>query len=143
MLLTNFSTNLFKPKQPPTKPVMTIPFLNELRDSRSQAKVTEQCRKCSRQLVGHLYKWTEGSDIPSLKTWGQNTFLGVDLPLFQEYLMEHFILLTDDKKQWLLDPAIADRIYAACTADDSPLELASLAIERTKRKEYYDNEKHT
>jgi hypothetical protein len=115
---------------------MVIPHLKDADNFRCEDKVRQICRKCAEQLSAHLFRWAkQWPSRSTLKTYdkAQRRFVGLDLSLFQDYLMNHFIIKTPDGNQWLLDRSIAARIWSECVADDSPLPEASWAVEAQKR----------
>lgn len=119
-------------------PVMVVPYLKDCSNWRKEDTVKAQCRKCAEQLVSHLFKWEK--QLPSqctLKTWdtAEKAFRGMDLSLFQDFIMNRFSVRTPDNQEWLLDRSIAARIWAACVADDSPLPPASWVIQLERRRD--------
>jgi hypothetical protein len=71
-----------------------------------------------------------------VKNWSRETqsFIGMTIEDFQNYLMANFTLKTADGKEWLMDKVIADRIWEACTATKSPLPLASWQTEIDRKR---------
>jgi hypothetical protein len=137
--LLNFVSHIWTP--PPKihgKQRMIIPSIKDLRSSRESDKVKSQCQDCAKQLASHLYIWRKHfPEKSTVKTWNKKSlsFLSMDIDIFANYLMQHFDLRTDDNHEWLLDRAIADLIWRACTAADSPLPPASWQVETDlKRK---------
>jgi hypothetical protein len=118
-------------------PVLIVPYLRDSDDCTKQDKVKEQCRKCVHQLVSHLFRWEKSFPSHStLKTWDQEQkrFLGLDLEGFQDYLMSHFSIRTEDGRQWLLDKKLAALIWESAVAADSPLLAANWAEEARRRR---------
>jgi hypothetical protein len=117
---------------------MIIPSLQDTRNERMKEKVDTQCRECSRLLSTHLFVWRKPfPEKPSLKSWSKEglCFQGMNIEDFQNYVMQHFNLVTADNRPWLLDRSIAALIWNACCAEDSPLGLASWQEEiNLKRK---------
>ena len=117
---------------------MIIPSLRDTRNERMTVKVDAQCKDCATLLAGHLYRWVKPfPEKATLKSWSADgrCFQGMDIEVFQNYVMEHFDLCTDDNHPWLLDRSIAALIWNVCTDDGSPLPLASWQIETDlKRK---------
>ena len=57
----------------------------------------------------------------------------MDIDLFREYLMQHFTLVTDDNREWLLDRSIASLIWQACT-EDGTVEPNVQLVSATRRR---------
>lgn len=121
-----------------SRPVLVVPYLKDCNDFRKEEQVRQICRKCADQLSAHLFVWRKTFPSRStIKTWcsDEKKFLGMDLSLFQDFIHNHFSVRTADNLEWLLDSKIADRIWSACIADDSPLPEANWDIEAERRKE--------
>lgn len=117
---------------------MIIPSIKEMGNARYTDKVSAQCRECAKLLAGHLYRWVKPyPEKATLKSWNAHgqCFVGMDIDVFANYLMQRFDLRTDDNHEWLLDRAVAALIWNACTDAASPLPLASWQVETDlKRK---------
>jgi hypothetical protein len=116
---------------------MIIPSLRDLRDGRQSAKVQSQCRACASQLAGLLFVWRK--HFPgkgTVKSWSTETqsFVGMSIEDFANFLMASFTLETADGKEWLLDRAVAATIWAACVEPASPLPEASWQIEIDRKR---------
>jgi hypothetical protein len=143
MLLTDLmafcSSVLTPPAKLPGRLTMVIPSLADLRDGRQSEKVRSQCAEVATLLAAHLYVWRKPfPEKATVKKWNMETmsFVGLNIEDLQNLLMSNFILKTADGREWLADKSIADRIWEACTAADSPLPEASWLVERDlKRKE--------
>lgn len=136
--LLHAASSLFRPPavQPYSREKMIIPNLQDCRNERMKEKVDAQCRECSRLLATHLFVWRKPfPEKPTLKSWSRESqcFQGMDIEVFQNYVMQNFNLVTADNHPWLLDRSIAAFIWNACCADDSPLGSASWQ-EETNRK---------
>jgi hypothetical protein len=143
MMLTDLMWHVSRIFTPPAKLpgrlTMVIPSLADLRDGRQAEKVAAQCRECAKLLAAHLYVWRKAfPEKTTVKNWSKETqsFVGMNIEDFQNFLMADFTLKTTDGREWLADKTIADRIWQSCTAADSPLPEASWQVERDlKRKE--------
>lgn len=117
---------------------MTIPSLADIRDGRHSEKVRNQCRDCAKLLATHLYVWRKPyPEKATVKTWSKESqsFVGMNIQDFQNYLMTNFTLKTADGREWLADRSIAALIWNACCEDGSPLPPASWQVETDlKRK---------
>src|ERR1700693_1049962 len=101
MMLTDLISatvgRLFHAPPPPIqgRQKMLIPNIKDIRNSLQSAKVQAQCAECARLLASHLYRWKkpypEKSTVKSWSTESQS-FLGMDISLFQQYLIQHFSL---------------------------------------------------
>jgi hypothetical protein len=58
---------------------------------------------------------------------------------FQNFLIEHFVLVTDDNRQWLPDRNIAAMIWNSCTDKASPLLEASWQEETNRKRKAIRN----
>ena len=120
------------------RPIMTVPYLRDCDNWRKADQEKALCRRCAEQLATHLYRWEKKwPALSTVKTWDEKEkrFLGMDLSLFQEFIMNRFSVRTADNREWLLDRKIAALIWAECIADDSPLPPASWAFELNRKKE--------
>jgi hypothetical protein len=116
---------------------MIIPSLRDLSSSRHSAKVEKQCREAAKLLAGHLYIWRKPfPEKSTVKIWNTESlsFVGMNIEDFQNFLIEHFVLVTDDNRQWLLDRNIAAMIWNSCTEEASPLLEASWQEERNRKR---------
>jgi hypothetical protein len=121
-----------KAKQP-----MTIPSLRDIRNQQQANKVNAQCRECARLLSNHLFIWRKSLPEKSTgKSWSTESlsFQGMDIDVFSTFIMERFTLTTEDRREWLLDRAVADLIWRSCTAADSPLPVASWQTEMDRKR---------
>jgi hypothetical protein len=136
--LVNFVSRVWTPPAMlPGMLTMVIPALRDIRDGRQAEKVAAQCRDCARLLAVNLFVWRKSfPEKASLKMWNKDTmsFIGMTLEDFQNFLMANFTLKTSDRKEWLCDKVIADRIWQACTATDSPLPVASWQTETDRKR---------
>jgi hypothetical protein len=136
--LVNYVSRIWTPPQKlPGRKVMVIPFIKDINNSLQSATVAAQCAACATALAPHLFVWRRSFPQQStLKSWdtASLSFQGMDLDLFQEYLMRNFVLTTADSKEWLLDRAVAAAIWAACVAQDSPLPEASWQSEIDRKR---------
>jgi hypothetical protein len=124
------------PPKIPGRLTMLIPLIRDVRDGAKAESVTAQCHECAKLLSIHLYKWARPyPERSTVKQWNKETmsFVGLTIEDFQNFLMSNFILKTTDGKEWLADKCVADLIWRACTAADSPLPIASWQ-EETNRK---------
>jgi hypothetical protein len=120
------------------RPTMIIPSLRDLRDGRQAATVQSQCQQCAKQLAGRLYVWPKPfPGKATVKSWSTDTqsFISMTIEDFANFVMANFTLKTSDGKEWLLDKAVAVRIWAACVEEDSPLPEASWEVEITLKRE--------
>jgi hypothetical protein len=118
-------------------PVLTVPYLRDCDDGRKAELVRQICRKAAEQLSTHLFKWEKQYPSKScVKSYDpvQRKFLGMNIALFQDFIMNHYSVRTPDGNQWLLDRKLADLIWAECIAADSPLPPASFDIEAERRR---------
>jgi hypothetical protein len=127
--LKNYVSRIFTP--PPkihTRLTIVIPSLADVRNCTQADKVHSQCQLCAKLLASHLYVWRKSfPERTTVKQWGKKTmsFTGMNIEDFQNFLMANFKLKTMDGREWLLDKTIADHIWQACVAENSPLPLAS------------------
>ena len=120
-----------------SRQAMTVPHLRDCSNWRKNDEVRALCRRCAEQLSTHLYRWPkEWPSLSTIKTWNrqEKRFLGMDLSLFQEFIMDHFSIRTADNREWLLDRKIAALIWAECISQDSPLPPAGWKIELDKKR---------
>ena len=126
------------PPKAPDRKTMVISSLQDTRNERMKEKVTAQCQECSRLLSNHFFVWRKSfPEKATLKSWSKEglCFQGMDIQMFENYIMQNFNLVTEDNRPWLLDRSIAALIWNACCAEDSPLGLASWQVEMDlKRK---------
>jgi hypothetical protein len=138
LFLTNLLRIFHRPARPKSKPIMIVPYLTAIRDSRQADIVAAQAKECSRQLASHLYVWRRAFPQRStLKFWNVEDccFSGMDLDSFISYLTANYRFFTEDSREWILDRAIAALLWDACVSETSPLKEASWLLERTlKRK---------
>jgi hypothetical protein len=118
------------------QPVMVVPFIADSDAWIKQESVKAMCRKAAEQLSKYLFVWRK--PFPSkdtIKSWCsiEKRFQGMDLGDFQDFVLDHYSVRTADHQQWLLDSKIASLIWAECIAADSPLPVASWAIEAQRR----------
>jgi hypothetical protein len=136
-LLSYVSRAFTPPPKLPGRLTMVIPVLRDINDGRMSAKVAAQCRECAKQLAAHLYVWRKQfPERTTVKKWSKETqsFIGMNITDFQNFLMANFTLKTTDGREWLADKSIADRIWQSCTATDSPLPEASWQEERNMKR---------
>jgi hypothetical protein len=125
------------PAKVPGRPTMIIPSLRDLRDGGQAAKVKFQCEQCAMQLAGSLYVWRKAfPGKATVKSWSTDTqsFVGMTIEDFANFLMANFTLKTADGKEWLLDRAVAVPIWAACVEPGSPLPEASWQAEIDRKR---------
>jgi hypothetical protein len=143
MLLTDLMHMVSRAWTPPAKLpgrlTMVIPSIRDINDGRQAEKVRTHCAACAQHLAAHLYVWRKAyPEKTTVKHWSKETqsFIGMNITDFQNFLMANFTLKTTDGREWLLDKSIGALIWESCVAADSPLPLASWQVERDlKRKE--------
>jgi hypothetical protein len=119
------------------KPTLLVPYLKDCGDFHKQAEVTAQCKKCAVALATHLFVWRKVFPSKSaVKFWcpTEKKFLGMSLQDFQNFVNNHYSIRTADHKEFLLDPSIASLVLEQCIAEDSPLPVASWAVEAQRRR---------
>lgn len=126
------------PAKAPGRQTMIIPNLRDLRDERQSATVQAQCQQCAQLLAGHLYVWRkQPPERSTVKSWSTETqsFVGMTIEDFANFLMANFTLRTATGKEFLLDRCIASLIWGACIAPGSPLPEASWQIEIDRKRQ--------
>jgi hypothetical protein len=121
------------------RPVLILPDLKTINEFQQELIIRQQLKAIAEQLSEYYWKWPRPwPQKPSLKTWNEKyqEFNGVDLNLFIYYISNFFDCMTADGTHYA-SPArvIADRIFASCIAEDSPLPIANHAIEKRMRTE--------
>jgi hypothetical protein len=130
-LLHHVSRLWTPPAKIPGRKVMVIPYIKDINNSLQAGTVAAQCQQCAKQLAGHLYVWRKPyPEKATVKNWSTETqsFVGMSIEDFANFLMANFTLRTADGKEWLLDRCIASLIWAACVEPGSPLPEASWQI---------------
>jgi hypothetical protein len=136
--LVNYVSRIWTPPQRvPGRKVMLIPFIKDINNSLQAGTVAAQCERCAMQLAGSLYVWRKPfPGKATLKSWSTDTqsFVGMTIEDFANFLMAHFTLKTADGTEWLLDRAVAVPIWAACVEPGSPLPEANWQAEIDRKR---------
>jgi hypothetical protein len=84
-----------------------------------------------------LYVWRKPyPEKATVNSWSSDTqsFVGMTIEDFANFVMANFTLKTANGREWLLDRAVAATIWAACVEPGSPLPEASWQIEMDRKR---------
>jgi hypothetical protein len=125
----------------PTKPVMVIPKLAEMRQTAYradlQAKIEAQLDTAARQLASHnFWHWDRCMLNPALGRWDETQlcFVGMDLSEFCAAVEREFDCQTDDGRSWRLDRCVGARLWEHAVKP-GVLPIASFDVQLERRKE--------